>query len=131
MGGGGGGGSLPFFKNRKKCHDFGKKSPDCVHLWVKVKLSNQIVALRVSRRKNSKMFPWGAFFLVFSKKRLSKCPSFTKPLQPIFRHYSFCNLVLSPCYETLNGDSNSPFLLNLLYADDTLFRKDMCGKSNN
>ena len=22
---------LPFFENQKKCHDFGKKCPDCVH----------------------------------------------------------------------------------------------------
>ena len=35
----------------KKCSDFGKKGPDCVHL--RVKLSIQNVVLRVSRRKNT------------------------------------------------------------------------------
>ena len=31
--------------NRKKCPDFGKKGPDCVHLWVKFSIQN--VALGV------------------------------------------------------------------------------------
>ena len=37
-GGGGGWGGLPcpFFENRKKCPDFGKMSPVCVHLWIKI-----------------------------------------------------------------------------------------------
>ena len=43
------------FENRKKCPDFGKKGPDCDHLWVKFSIQN--IVLRVSRRKNSKMFP--------------------------------------------------------------------------
>ena len=30
-GGGGGRPPLPFFKNKKKCLDFEKKCPDCVH----------------------------------------------------------------------------------------------------
>ena len=46
---GGGGGA--FFENRKRFPDFGKKDPDCVHLWFPI----QNVVLRVSRRKNSKM----------------------------------------------------------------------------
>ena len=45
------------FENQKKYPDFGKKIPDCVHLWVKFSIQN--VALRVSRRKKSIMLPWG------------------------------------------------------------------------
>ena len=34
--GGGGGGRVPllFFENQKKCTDFFKKDPNCVHPWV-------------------------------------------------------------------------------------------------
>ena len=51
------------FENRKKCPDFRKKSSPYDHLWVKFSIQN--IILRVSRRKNSKMFPWGLFFLCF------------------------------------------------------------------
>ena len=37
-----------------------KQGSDCAHLWIKFFIQN--VILRVSRRKNSKMF---SFFLVF------------------------------------------------------------------
>ena len=48
--GGGGRRGLPcFFKNRKKCPDFGQKNPDCVHLWIKFSIQN--VVSRVPRRK--------------------------------------------------------------------------------
>ena len=57
--------SLTLFENRKGCTDFGKKGPDCVHLWVKFPIQNLV--LRVSRRKNSKMFPCGTSFFVFDK----------------------------------------------------------------
>ena len=55
-------GALPclFWKSKKEYPDFGKKGSDCVHLWVK--FSIQSAALRVSRRKNSKMFPCKASF---------------------------------------------------------------------
>ena len=53
--GGGGGLPCPFLKIKKKCPDFRKKGPDCVHPYVKF-------ILRVSKRKNFKMFPSGAFF---------------------------------------------------------------------
>ena len=46
----------PFWKS-KKDPDFGKKGPDCVHLWVKFAI--QKVYLRVSTIRNSKMFPCG------------------------------------------------------------------------
>ena len=42
-------------ENRKNCPDFEKNNPDCVHFLVKFFIQN--VVLRVSRRKNSKMFP--------------------------------------------------------------------------
>ena len=57
---------LPFFENQKKCPDFGKKGPNCVHPWVESSIQN--VVLRVSRRKSSTIFPWGAFSCVFDKK---------------------------------------------------------------
>ena len=74
-----------------------KKS--CAHLWLKV--STQIVVLRVSRRTNSKTQEKQVqvpFFLVFLTKYLSKCPSSTKltlPWKlsccaPALRHYYFC-----------------------------------------
>ena len=47
--------SPTLFQNRKNCLDFEKKEPDCAHLWVKLSIQN--IVLRVSRRKNSKMFP--------------------------------------------------------------------------
>ena len=67
---------LPFFENQKKCPDFAKKGPNCVHPQVKFIIQN--VILRVSRRKNSKIFPAVLFFIEFLTKFLSKCPNFTK-----------------------------------------------------
>ena len=60
--GGRGGGRFPLslLKDHKKCLDFGKIDPDSVHLLVKFSIQN--VILRVSRRKNSKFSPCGAFF---------------------------------------------------------------------
>ena len=52
---------LPFLKNRKKCP--WKKSPDCVHLWVKFCIRN--VVLTVSWRKNSKIFLSRVFLSCF------------------------------------------------------------------
>ena len=59
----GGRSPLPFFENQNKCSDFAKKYPDCVHPYVKVAIQN--VVLRVSKRKNSKIFPAGPYFLTF------------------------------------------------------------------
>ena len=60
---GGGKPPLPFFENRKKCPDFEKKSPSCVHSWVDCSIQN--VVLRESRRKSPKTFPCGTFFVCF------------------------------------------------------------------
>ena len=45
----------PFFENWKRCPDFEKEGPDYVYLWVKFSVHSVVV--RVSRRKNTKMFP--------------------------------------------------------------------------
>ena len=44
----------------RKCPVFGKKNPHEANPWVKLSIQN--VVLRVSRRKRSKMFPYGASF---------------------------------------------------------------------
>ena len=56
---------LPFFEIPKKCPDFRKKIPDCVHPLVKFTIQN--VVLRVSQRKNFKIFPAGPFFGIFDE----------------------------------------------------------------
>ena len=71
---------LLFFENKKKCPDFSKKGPDCVHPYVKCTIQN--VVLRVCKRKNFKIFPCGVFFLEFLTKCLSECPNFTKSPLP-------------------------------------------------
>ena len=70
----------PFLKIGKSGLILGNKS-DCVHLWVKFSIEN--VALWVSRRKNSKMFPCGTFFVVFLTKSVSKCSYFHKSSRPL------------------------------------------------
>ena len=71
---GGGVGDLPcpFLKIAKYALILGKNIPDCIHFCVKFSILN--VVLRVSRRKNFKMFPYGAFSLVFNEMfiKLSK-----------------------------------------------------------
>ena len=64
---------LKLLKIKQKCLDF-------VHPYVKFTIQN--VVLRVSKRKNFKMFPCGVFFLEFLTKCLWKCPNFTKPPLP-------------------------------------------------
>ena len=58
--GGWGGGFFYLFLKIKKSALILKKGPHSVHLLVKFSIQN--VVLRVSRRKNSKTFPCGAFF---------------------------------------------------------------------
>ena len=70
------------FWNPKKCPDFGKNGPDCVHLWIKFTIYN--VVLRVFRTKISKMFLCGASFLLFLTECLSKCPTSTNPPPSIY-----------------------------------------------
>ena len=74
---------LPFslFQNWKKYPDFGKKDPNCVHLWVESIIQN--VVLRLSSRKGFKLVSCRAFFLALLTRSLSKCPNSAKPPLPI------------------------------------------------
>ena len=67
--------SPALFENKKKCPDCGKRGTDCVHHWVK--FSTQNVVLRVSRRKNVKMFSCGDSLFFVLTKCSSKCSSST------------------------------------------------------
>ena len=80
--GGEGGGKPPlsFFENQKKLPWFWRKIPWLCPSLIKFAIQN--VVLKVSKRKNSKIFPCGAFFLDFLIICLSKCPNFTKPPLP-------------------------------------------------
>ena len=56
--------SPTFFENQKGAW-FWKKSPDCVHLWIKLSIQN--VVLRVSQRKNSQKVCLRVFLSCFDK----------------------------------------------------------------
>ena len=58
---------LPFFENQKKYPDLGKHGPNSIHRCVKFSIQN---VLRVPRRKNLKIFLWGAFFEIMFIKVL-------------------------------------------------------------
>ena len=51
--------SLPFLKIEKKCLDFWKIGPDCIHLWVTFYIQN--IFLRVSMKKLQNVCLWGLF----------------------------------------------------------------------
>ena len=67
----------PFLKIKKSALILKKKT-----LLVSIFQLNFLFKIRVSRRKNSKMFYCGSFLLVFLTKCLSKCTSSAKPPQP-------------------------------------------------
>ena len=69
---GGGGLPCPILKIEKRCPDFVKKCPDYVHTSVKFSIQN--VILKVSRRKNSRIFPCGVFFSGVFDKIFPKVP---------------------------------------------------------
>ena len=82
----------------KKALVLGKKSRGCVHLWVKFCIQN--IVLGVSRRKNSKIFPCGAFYsCVFNKMFIEvplfheTSPAFITPLEKVFRPPHFENII--------------------------------------
>ena len=54
-----------------------KKSFDCVHLFVKFSIQN--VLLRVSSRRNSKIFSCGVFFSCVFEETFIEMPQFYKP----------------------------------------------------
>ena len=81
--GGEGGEVFPalFQKLEKKCPNlWGKKCPECGH--PRVKFSFKMQFLRVSRRKNQRFFPCGAFLFCFVGECLSKCPNSKKTPLP-------------------------------------------------
>ena len=89
LGGGGrwggkvfGRGGLPWpsLKIKRSALILEKNCPHCIHPLVKFAIQN--VVLKVSKRKNSKIFPCGAFFLDFLIKCLSTYPNFTIPPLP-------------------------------------------------
>ena len=84
--------SSSFFENRKKCGGFGNKCP-------------MSIDFMVSRRKTTKYFLVGPFFLVFLTKCLLKCPSSMKPLLP-------WNYWLHACTHTLFFLQIAPSLMS-------------------
>ena len=77
--GDGGRSPLPLFQNQKKC-------PDCVHPYIKFTIQN--IVLRVLKKKNFEILPYGAFLLEFLTKCLLECRNFKKP--PLPWKYSGC-----------------------------------------
>ena len=71
-----GGGLLCLFWKSKKVPWFWEKGPDCIHLCVKFSIQN--VVLKVSKEKNSKIFPCGAFFSCVFDEMFFKVPKFHK-----------------------------------------------------
>ena len=84
--------SSSFFENWKKCGGFGNKCP-------------MSIDFMVSRRKTTKYFLVGPFFLVFLTKCLLKCPSSMKPLLP-------WNYWLHACTHTLFFLQIAPSLMS-------------------
>ena len=88
---------LPFFENRKKCSNFGRKGPNCAHLWVEWFIQNLV--LRVSRRKHSQhFFLQGLFSGVFDKL----CSCFSESQASM---YEFNNLTNLCCFWLRKGDA--------------------------
>ena len=81
----GGGLRWPFLKTEKMLWSW-KKDPDFVHLWVKFFIQNAV--LRVSRRKNSEMFPCCTFSLRFWQN-IYRSALVPRNL-PYPENYSFC-----------------------------------------
>ena len=70
-GGEGEGGDLPCpILKIKKCPNFRKKGPDCVHPYVKFTI--QYVVLRVSKRKSFKIFFWNFWRNVYRSALISR-----------------------------------------------------------
>ena len=78
------------------CPDFWKKGSDYAHLWVKCFIQN--VVLRVSRRKDLKMFPCRASFSGVFGETISKCPSSANLSHPLPWKISGCAPALGHYY---------------------------------
>ena len=85
-----GGLPCPFWKVKTVLWPW-KERPDCVHLWVQFSIQN--VALRVFRRKKSKMFSCGASFSCVFDEMFLKISGCAYAL----RHYSFCKTLYIKC----------------------------------
>ena len=92
------------FEHQKEYSDLGKKGPDCVHLWVKISSKN--VVLRVSTRKNSKMFHCAVSFSWAFDEMFIEVPWFHKPSHlpwkiygcaPALRYYLLCKRLHLKC----------------------------------
>ena len=80
--------SPAFFSKLKKVPWFWKKKgPHFVHLWVK--FSTQGVILRLFSRKNSQIFLWEVFSLVYFSKTFIKAPWFHEP-SPTHKNFLLC-----------------------------------------
>ena len=72
----------------------------CIHLWVEISIQN--IALRVPRRKNSKMFPCRTlFYCVFDEMFINlpkfyKSPTSHRDWAPALIHY-FCKMLHLKC----------------------------------
>ena len=77
-----------FFKIKKGALILEKKGPHFVHLWVK--FSTQGVILRLFSRKNSQIFLWEVFSLVYFSKTFIKAPWFHKP-SPTHKNFLLCS----------------------------------------
>ena len=72
--------TLPLFKNRKKCNNFGKRCPDSDHLSFKFLIYNAI--LKGFYEEKLEIFPCGAFLSRFVYDCLSKSPNSKKTFLP-------------------------------------------------
>ena len=93
--------SPALFENQNKCPDFGKKDPDCAYLWVKFSIQN--VVLRVSWKKNSKMFPYEVPFSCIVDKMFIEVAYFHNSPSPTLKKFW-----LRICIQTLLYWQNAP-----------------------
>ena len=78
---------------RTKCLDFGKKSPACVHLWIKFSFKMQFYQYFWEKQQT-----FSCFFCMSYMKRLTKCPYSKKP-KPSHR-VPCCPPGFRPCHNT-------------------------------
>ena len=93
--------SPALFENQNKCPDLGKKDPDCGYLWVKCSIQN--VVLRVSWKKNSKMFPYEVPFSCIVDKMFIEVAYFHNSPSPTLKKFW-----LRICIQTLLYWQNAP-----------------------
>ena len=103
---------LPFYEKQKKCLNLRKKGPDYALLWVKFSIEN--VVWGVSKRKNTKMFPCGAFLSWLLTKCLLKCPNSKKP--PLPGKVSNCAPALSSLDWNLLDNTDYTLTQTLLFG---------------